>query len=271
VTDLATDPVVERLEREWVDLAALLHELAPDEWDLPTELPGWTVKDCVSHITGTERQIMGDPMPTVAIDHLDHVRNPFGEVVEVWVEERRPWSAAEVLAELDEQIPRRVAELRAMTNAQLDETTASPLGEMSNREFLKVRVFDTWMHEQDIRRAVGRPGHLDGPVVDLALERIEGALGYVVGKKAGAPDGASVVFDLSDGGPASITVLVDGRARVVPDLGGEPTARIALAFTTFVARCGGRITADEALAESASLQGDEALGRRVLDALAFTP
>jgi uncharacterized protein (TIGR03083 family) len=264
------DHVVEQLEREWEILGALLHELDDAEWDIPSELPGWTVKDCVSHITGTERQMMGDPLPLVAIDHLDHVANPFGEMVEVWVEERRPWTAAQVLAEFDEQISRRVASLRATTNDDLEATSPTPLGEMSNRDFLKVRVFDSWMHEQDIRRVVGRPGHLDGPVVEVALERIEGALGYVVGKRAGAPDGASVVFEI-DGGPGQIAVLVDGRARVVDRLDGEPTVVIALPFSTFVARCGGRITAAEAIAEGASFHGDTELGQRVLDVLAFTP
>lgn len=264
------DHVVEQLEREWEILGALLHDLDDTEWDIPSELPGWTVKDCVSHITGTERQILGDPSPEVSIDHLDHVANPFGEVVEVWVEERRPWTAAQVLAEFDEQIPRRVASMRAMTSDELDATSSTPLGEMSNRDFLKVRVFDSWMHEQDIRRVVSRPGNLDGPVVDVALERIEGALGYVVGKRAGAPDGASVVFEL-DSGPGRITVLVDGRARVVDRVDGEPTVVITLPFTTFVARCGGRISAAEATAEGASCRGDVDLGRRVLDVLAFTP
>jgi uncharacterized protein (TIGR03083 family) len=264
------DPVVEQLEREWEILGALLHDLDDAEWDIPSELPGWTVKDCVSHVTGTERQMMDDPLPAVAIDHLDHVANPFGEVVEVWVEERRPWSAAQVLAEFDEQVSRRASGLRAMTDDELDATSPTPLGEMSNRDFLKVRVFDSWMHEQDIRRVVGRPGHLDGPVVDVALERVEGALGYVVGKRAGAPDGASVVFEV-DGGPGRITVLVDGRAQVVDRVEGEPTVVIALPFSTFVSRCGGRITAAEAIAEGASCRGDVDLGRRVLDALAFTP
>jgi uncharacterized protein (TIGR03083 family) len=265
-----SDHVVEQLAREWETLGALLHELDDAEWDIPSELPGWTVKDCVSHVTGTERQIMGDPLPAVAIDHLGHVKNPFGEIVEVWVEERRTWTAARVLAEFDEQILRRIADMRAMTTDELDATSPTPLGEMSNRDFLKVRVFDSWMHEQDIRRVVGRPGHLDGPVVDVALERIEGALGYVVGKRASAPDGASVVFEFDDR-PGRITVLVDGRARVVDRIEGAPTVVITLPFSTFVARCGGRISAAEAIAEGASCGGDVDLGRRVLDSLAFTP
>ena len=167
----------------------MLDELDESEWNTPTELPGWTVKDCISHITGTERSMMGDPAPVVAITHLEHIKNPFGEIVEVWVEERRAWSPAEVRAEFDEQIARRIAEFRATSGDVLDEVGDWPLGKMSYRDFLKVRVFDSWMHEQDIRRPRST-GHLDGPVVAMSLERFDGALGFVVGKRAGAPTAA---------------------------------------------------------------------------------
>ena len=56
---------------------------------------------------------------------------------------------------------------------------------------MEIRVFDCWYHDQDIREALGRPGFLEGPVADLSLGRIPPkALGYVVGKKAGAPPGS---------------------------------------------------------------------------------
>lgn len=271
-----SDEVIERLAAEWQIIGALLDELDVSEWDTPTELPGWTVKDCISHITGTERMMMGDPQPDVPIAHLEHVKNPFGETVEVWVEERRPWTPAQVRAEYDEQIARRVAELRATSTEKLDEVGMWPLGEMSYRDFLKVRVFDSWMHEQDIRRALGRPGNLDGPIVALALERFNGALGFVVGKKAGAPDGSSVVFEL-DGGPRrNIAVVVDGRAKVVDDAPASPTVRLTIPFETFVALCGGRQSADDAVVRARGagrsvIEGDQQLGRRVLEALAFTP
>lgn len=265
------DDVVAHLEAEWRSLRDLLGELDDEQWTRPTALPGWSVKDCVSHVTGTERMMMGDPLPDAPIAHLDHVLNPFGEIVEVWVEERRPWSVAAVLAEFDGQIARRVGELRTMTDAQLVETTETPLGEMPYRDFLMVRVFDSWMHEQDIRRAVDRPGHLDGPVVDVALARFEGALGYVVGKKAAAPDGSTVVFDLVGGPGGSIVVKVDGRAAVVDDMPEEPTARIVVPFESFVALGGGRCGAADALAVGTRIEGDQELGRRVLESMAFTP
>jgi uncharacterized protein (TIGR03083 family) len=265
------DEVVTNLIDEWSTLRALLDQLDDADWRTPTALPGWSVQDCVSHITGTERMIMGDPAPEVAIAHLDHVKNPFGEIVEVWVEQRRSWTPQQVLAEFDEHIPRRIAELRAMTEQELTEPTESPLGVMPYRNFLEVRIFDTWMHEQDIRRAVDRPGHLDGPIVDAALIRFRGALGYVVGKKAGAPDGASVVIELVGGPGGAIAVAVDGRAYVVDDIPDDPTVRIVVPFEDFVALGGGRRAAADLPDDALRVEGDHDLGRRVLDAMAFTP
>ena len=42
----------------------------------------------------------------------------------------------------------------------------TPAGPDTYGRFMRVRIFDCWMHEQDIRRAVGRPGHVEGPAVD---------------------------------------------------------------------------------------------------------
>ena len=80
---------------------------------------------------------------------------------------------------------------------------------------MAIRVFDCWYHDQDIREALDRPGYLEGPVADLSLQRIPAkGLGYVVGKKAGAPAGSTVVFDVA-GRPADrrrIGVPPEGRA-----------------------------------------------------------
>lgn len=265
------DDVVETLAEEWRVLRELVGALDETQWACPTALPGWTVQDCVSHVTGTERMSMGDPSPDVEVSHLAHVLNPFGEIVETWVEERRSWSRAEVLAEYDEQIARRIAQLRAMTADDLDAQVQSPLGEMSYRDFLRIRIFDSWMHEQDIRRAVDVPGHLDGPVVEQALARFEAALGYVVGKKAAAPDGATVVFELEGEPHRTIAVAVDGRANVVDSVPTDPTVRLTMPFETFVALGGGRCDAAAARSDGARVEGDAALGDRVLASMAFTP
>ena len=87
-------------------------------------------------------------------------------------------------------------------------------------------MFDCWFHDQDIREALGRPGFLEGEVADLSLARIPPkGLGYIVGKKAGAPAGTTVVFVI-EGTPAiiaAISVPPEGRAVLLDDAPDAPT------------------------------------------------
>jgi len=269
-----SEPVVQLLEQEWAEITALTETLSADEWSLPTALPGWSVKDNVTHIIGTESMLLGEPIPDVPVAHLAHVRDDFAAIGETWIEERRPRSVDEVKAEFASVTARRLAALQAMSSDELDVVGWSPLGEVPYRTFMGVRVFDCWMHEQDIRRAIQRPGHLDGPVVDKALERFEGALPFVVGKKAGVPTGSSVVFDVRGATARTYPVVVDGRAALVApaDAPASPTVTISLPLETFVALGGGRWTRDEAMATGdIEISGDESLGSKVLDCFGFTP
>jgi uncharacterized protein (TIGR03083 family) len=266
------EPVVDRLAEEWASLDALCDDLTEDEWKTPTDLPGWTVQDCLSHVIGVERMLLGDPQPDVDVSHLSYLTDPFARSLETWVEQRRSRAGAEVLAEFREQIPRRLTHLRAMTTEDFDRPGFSPIGEVPYREFMAVRVFDCWMHEQDIRRALDRPGHLTGPVVDVALVRFKAALGYVIGKKAAAPEGSSVVLHTTGGPEVTFPVIVEGRARLVDAAPPEPTVRITLPFETLVALGGGRWDRTQAHAAGGiAIEGDRELGERVLDSLAFTP
>ena len=267
------EPIIEQLTAEWASIAALASSLTDDEWDLPTALPGWSVKDNISHIIGIESMLLGDPAPDVDVSHIDRIADdPFGASIESWVEARRATPGPEVAAELDTVVARRTAQLEAMTDDEWAAIGWSPIGEVPYRRFMVVRVFDCWMHEQDIRRATGREGHLEGPCVDTALGHFTTALGFVVGKKAGAPQGSSVVFEVVGPQPRTYAVAVDGRATVVDPPPADPTTTITLPVATFVALGGGRWDAAEAHAAGGLvISGDTELGERVVANLAFTP
>jgi hypothetical protein len=134
---------------------------------------------------------------------------------------------------------------------------------------LTLRVMDTWSHEQDIRRALGRPGHARGPVVAEVMGYFATLLPYVVGKRAGASEGTVVRF-LVDGAAGPITVEVrDGRGRVAPDRGDAPAdLTLTLDAVTLAALMNGRMPAAEADVE---VDGDADLGQRVLSNLAVMP
>src|SRR5688572_14496940 len=134
------DPVIDVLRDEWDALDEVCRDLDEQQWKTPTALPGWTVQDCISHVIGIERSMMGDPPPNVETEHLAHVNDEMAAMLETWVEARRPLSGDEVLHELRDQTARRIEQLRSLTDEQLDEVGWSPIGEVPYRMFLRVRV-----------------------------------------------------------------------------------------------------------------------------------
>ena len=145
----------------------------------------------------------------------------------------------------------------------------TPVGQADYRRFMQIRVFDCWVHDQDIRDGIGQPGDEDGPVAEQAVDEIVRALGYIVGKKAGAGAGQSVTFDLTGPVTRGVHVAVDGRAQVVDSLEAPATATLTLGSTLFTRVACGRVTL-ASVADQVALAGDAELGRRVLDNLAFT-
>jgi uncharacterized protein (TIGR03083 family) len=259
-------PSIDHLEITWQSILELCADLTEEDWKRPTGCPGWSVQDNVAHLVDYESGALGRPRPEVSLPEArDHLKNPLGEANEVGVEARRSLSGAAVLAELQEVTAARVAQLRALTEGDLAREVPTPAGPGTVADMLTLRVMDTWSHEQDIRRALGRPGHTSGPAVDEAVAYWSQYLPYVVGKRAGAPDGAMVVLELGD--QRTAVEVVDGRARVAATLDREPTVRLSMPATTFAALVGGRTDAPDDVA----IAGDEELGRRIVASLAFLP
>jgi len=172
MTDLAT--YVAGLADTWDGLATAVTGLSPAEWDRPTDLPGWSVKDNVSHVVGVELVLLGEPVPAHTLpEDLPHVRNEFGAFMEVAVDLRRPVPGESVLAELRDVTERRLKTLRALDDSALDDEFPGPFGHPTKlRHLLGIRVFDCWAHEQDVRRALGLPRSLGGVAADLSRRRL---------------------------------------------------------------------------------------------------
>jgi ubiquinone biosynthesis protein UbiJ len=118
-----------------------------------------------------------------------------------------------------------------------------------------------------MRRAVGRPGHLDGPAAEHTIDRLLRTLPIVVGKRARAPEGSTVVIELT--GPVHRLVpitVTGGRAGVVDRFDGEPLATLRLDSEVFVMLATGRSDA-AVLSDRWSAQGDTALGEAIVTQL----
>ena len=247
-------------------------DLGEDEWELPTGCPGWSVKDQFSHVIGTERMLLGLEAPPHEDPRAGYVRNDIGAFNERWVAAYRPRPGAEVLADFLAVTAERLGTLKAMGDDDFAAPSMTPLGPGTYLDFMTVRLFDCWVHEQDVRRAVGRPGHLSGPVAESSLAMIQGSLPRTVGKLAGAPEGAVVAFTLDGPLAREWAIGVEGgRGRILDAVPAEATATVQTDLDALVALACGRWDADSALAEGRiTLQGDPALGKAVVSNLAFT-
>lgn len=268
IRDADRKHVIDVLVGEWTALDRLLTGLAEEEWTRPTCLPGWRVTDVVAHLIGTESMLAGEPVPATDVDvtALPHVRNDIAAVNEQWVTALREQEPAAMLTRFRDVTSRRTEMLTGMPEAEFDAPSWTPAGQATYGRFMQIRIYDCYMHEQDIRAAVGAPGNEDGPAAEAAIEEAARALGYIVGKRAAAPDGSTVLIDLTGPVRRGLTVEVDGRARLVDGGAEEPTTTLRLPSTLFLRLCGGRTTDHDAV----EVAGDRELGRRILDNLAFT-
>ena len=158
VTTGTEEPVITILAEEWEAIDALARDLADAEWDLPSECPGWTVRDMLSHLIGIERMLAGRHPPPAHPSCLPRRERGRGPQRSVGGGRRRSVRGATSCDEFREVTARRLVDLRAWPASRFDEIGPSPVGEVPYREFMHVRVMDSWVHEQDIRVATGRSG-----------------------------------------------------------------------------------------------------------------
>jgi uncharacterized protein (TIGR03083 family) len=271
---LMAESLVSLFELVWDDIVALCDGLTDEEWDLATECPGWSVKDNVAHMIGTERMLLGESPEADPVEGAPHVRNDIGKANEQWIASYRARAGKEVLDEFRAVTARRLEALRALTDDDWNREGFTPEGPGPYSLFMAIRVFDCWYHDQDIREALGRPGFLDGPVADLTLGRIPPkGLPYVVGKKAGVPPGSTVVFEVAGSPPivAAVSVPPEGRAALLDTVPAEATVALTMDRRTFARLAGGRWSGDRAREIGRlRIEGDRALGDRIVDNMAFT-
>ena len=240
-THVDRDLLVRLLREQFGAVAELGASLDDDAWASPTCLPGWTVKDSVSHMVGTEAMLLGERAPEIDVSHLDHVRNDIGRSNELWVESMRPRSGAEVLDRFHDVTERRLEALDAMTQADFDAPSWTPAGpDETYGRFMRIRHYDCFMHEHDIRGALGRPDRDEPEHVRSAVSEPAGALGYIVGKRAKLPPGTTTRIHVTGALDATWLIAVAERAAVVEHLDGEPTVDVELPVMRFLRQTGGR-------------------------------
>jgi uncharacterized protein (TIGR03083 family) len=236
-------------------------DLTDETWAAQTECPKWTVKDVCAHLVGGEVWMSeGHPPPAEGL----------ARIADRPVDERRDASGAEVLAELRDVFALRQRQLAADPPDAAEPATTAYGTPVTLGILLTHRAFDGWVHEQDIRRALGRPGNLDAPAAAIARDILLASLARVVAKLAAAPAGS--VVRLAVDGPLAfdVAVTVDerGRGHLAPWSGGDASTTLRTGWETYARLAAGRIAPAAAAVE---VRGDAEVAARVLAKFAVTP
>ena len=170
-------PLLRRVDARLIDL---LRDLRPEEWDLQTLAPGWTVRDVAAHLLDTalrklsmvrDRCFVEQPNITSQQDVIDLVNRLNREGVAVY---RR--LSPQVLIGLMESTCHQSANF----HESLDPFAPALFNVSWAGESTSLNWFDTarelterWHHQQQIREATNRPGimtpDLYHPVLDCFL------------------------------------------------------------------------------------------------------
>jgi uncharacterized protein (TIGR03083 family) len=142
---LARNVVSEGLIDELNRFEALVRPLSSKQWDTPSRCDGWTVGDVARHVVGS--------MADVAAGRLEGLGSP--EVTKREVDERAGRSAAELADECAEVTKAAAGMLPLFDDAAW--AAASPGGyEGSLGDGVEALWYDTWLHANDIRAALGQ-------------------------------------------------------------------------------------------------------------------
>jgi uncharacterized protein (TIGR03083 family) len=266
----------EGFRKAYADVFANVYAMAGDLDDgralVRTGCPGWTARDAVAHIVDLESLLIGRPRPDHAIpENLPYIRNEPGKFMEIGVDARRGVPLRDLIAEYQDVAAQRLSRLEDLEDSQLDEMGPGFFRPAKVRSFLAIRVFDVWSHEQDLRRALGNPGGFDGIPAAHSRERMVMGAGNSIQERLSPAAGTSVVFDIIGPGGALRGIMFDGeRGQAGADIPENPTSTLRLDLNTLTVLACGR--SDDPVARSrVVVEGDQNLGRRVLEDLAVTP
>ena len=254
------------------DAVSLLRSLKPGDWEKQTDLPGWDVRCVAAHLAHLESELAGLPQEQVDVPEAEHIKGLMGQFTEMGPVAREGWSTDQIIDQLEEAVAIRSKALAddPPTDGSAPGPGFAALIGWTWETLLSNRPLDVWMHEQDVRRAVDRPGGLDTAAAAHVADVFSKSVSYVLAKRAGAAPGTTLVLDVTGPNARRIAAGIndEGRGSLLPEAPAEPTTAITIDFESWIVLAGGRRTPDLA---RFTIEGDENLGRKFLENLAVTP
>jgi uncharacterized protein (TIGR03083 family) len=266
--------LVDRLAPLHRELIRLLRGLGPDDWHRPTACALWSVRDITAHLLDDDLRRLSfhrdkHPPPDAPVDGYASLVALINRMNAEWVDVARRLSPR-VLVELLEVTGPMVVDLfRASDPDAPAHWSVAWAGEAASAHWFDVGrdYTERWLHQQQIRDAVGAPP-LSGrewlhPVLDLFVRAVPVAYGRVVRE-----DGTAVLLDIQGEAGGDWTLRRESGAwRLLAGRHPAPTATVTLSDDTAWRLFSKGLQPAQARAR-VRISGDQALGEVVLGALA---
>lgn len=191
---LGREEAVAGLQAEYEAFGTLIQSLDDKQWEAPSRCAGWTVGDVARHVVGTATDVANGVVGT---------HTPDEEVAE-----RKGRTAAEIADELETA----AVTLRNMASIINDEVWngPSPVPDLTMRQGILTLIYDLYVHNDDIRTAIGMPPAGPGLALEASVEYLAEQL------------------DERGWGPA--TLALDGVEKADIGGGGDPVTGDAKQF-----------------------------------------
>ncbi len=274
------DPVltVDLFPDERDALLELLSQLSNEEWSRPTVCAGWSVNDVALHLLGDD------------IGRLSRGRDGFAGAA--FVPRGDSDFEAELLAFINEANERWVQATRRIRPHLLFDLLRFSGGD-TYRYFQSLDLFEIggpvswagpdpapvwldiareyterWLHQQQIRDAVEKPGLKErrffAPVLDTFVRAVPHTF-----RDVDVAEGAQLKLVISgDAGREWSLVRGDGKWTLYREMNAEPAATVVIDQETAWRLFTKGISKDE-VSERATLRGDRTLGMKVLDTVSI--
>ncbi len=269
--------IVHLFPEERQRLLELLRTLADDEWDTPTVCPGWSVKDIALHLLADDigrlsrgRDAFGPAafVPKGERDFESELLDFINHQNEIWVEAAHrisPRLLCDLLRFMGDETQRYFESLdlfamgEPVSWAGLD---PAPVWLDIAREYT-----ERWLHHQQIRDAVGRPGlnepRLFAPVLDTFVRALPHTF-----RDVQAPTGTQVRFTVTGDAGGVWTLVQEGRWMLYRGESADSRATVTMEADTAWRLFTKGISREVALART-EITGDRSLGLRVLDTVSI--
>jgi uncharacterized protein (TIGR03083 family) len=258
---------------ERAEFVALLRGLEADDWQRPTVCPGWNVHDIVAHVVhdhirrlSRTRDEYAAPVPSLGPNMPWSLHRSNQEFVEV----ARPWSPRVLIDLLGHLGPAQDQLWASMDLDQLGEPVSWAAPDLPAPAWLDIarEYTECWVHQQQIRDAVGRPGADSEQLMGLVIDTFQRAVPHTL-------------RDLSPAGGTCLQIQVTGtgggtwtarRQNTTWAIGRGPATRPAALVqlsSGYFWRLATRGITVETAREHALISGDQTLGIAVLNLVAI--